>query len=212
MSTAVAETPATPMKRIMAMRGSLLLNVAAPFVIYEIMTRSGSSELTALAIGSLFPALGIGVAAVRNRRLDWIGVITLAAMVVGLAGALVFASPRFLLIKDSMTTATVGLTFLASLAMPRPLIFVLARQMNSADPRARAALDQRWSLPRARRRIRRLTAIWGLALLGEAALRAVLSFLVAPATLILVSPLLAAAVFGGMATWSIRDYRAHARA
>lgn len=211
--TAVPEAAAAPTKRFMAMRGSLLLNVAAPFVSYEIMTRHGGSELTALAVGSIFPVLGIGIAAIRRRRLDWIGLISLAAMVVGLVGALVFVNPRFLLLKDSITTATVGLAFLASLAAPRPLIFVLARQMNSSDPSARAALDRRWSSsPQARRRIRRFTAAWGLALIGEAALRAALSYLVAPATLVLVSPLLAAAVFGGMAAWSIRGYRAHARA
>lgn len=212
MSTAATQAPAMSMKRFMSMRGSLVLNVVAPFATYELMTGHGSSELTALAVGSIFPVLGIGFAAIRNRRLDWLGVITLAAIVVGLVGAL-FVSPRFLLLKGSIVTATIGLAFLGSLVAPRPLIFVLARQMNASDPRARAALDDRWSSsPQARRRIRRLTGLWGLALVGEAATRVALSYLVAPATLLLVSPLLAAAVFGAMVLWSIRGYRAHPRA
>lgn len=211
MSMPATKAPAAPMKRFMAMRGSLLLNVAAPFVCYEIMTSNGVSELVALAVGSIFPVAGIGIAAIRGRRLDWIGVISLAAMAVGLAGALVFASPRFLLLKDSITTATIGVAFLVSLAMPRPLIFVLAGQLSAADPQARAAWDRRWSSsPQTRRRMRRFTALWGLALLGEATLRAALFYLVTPASLILVSPLLAAAVFGPMAVWSIRGYRARA--
>lgn len=209
---ATTEAPAAPLKRFTAMRWSLVLNIAAPFATYEIVTRDGGSELAALAIGSIFPVLGLAIAALR-RRLDWIGVITLVAIAGSLAGALLFESPRLLLLKESITTGTVGLAFLASLVAPRPLIFVFARQLNAAGAQARATLDQRWSTsPVLRRRIRRLTAAWGVCLVAEAATRAVLSYLVTPATLIVLSPLLAAAVFGGLALWTLRGYRAYARA
>lgn len=211
MATAT-EAPAAPLKRFAAMRWSLVLNIAAPLATYEIVTHNGGSELAALAIGAIFPVLGLAIAATR-RRLDWIGVITLIAIAGSLAGALLFASPRLLLLKESITTGTVGLAFLASLAAPRPLIFVFARQLKAADAQARATLDQRWSTsPVLRRRIRRLTVLWGACLVAEAATRAVLSYFVTPATLIVLSPLLAAAVFGGLALWTRRGYRAHARA
>lgn len=210
--TATTEAPATPLKRFMAMRWSLVLNIVAPFATYEIVTGRGGSELAGLAIGSIFPVLGLAIAATR-RRLDWIGAISLIAIAGSLAAALLLASPRLLLLKESITTGTVGLAFLASLAAPRPLIFVLAGQMNAADAQARARLAQRWSTsPVVRRRIRRLTVLWGAALVAEAGTRALLSYFVTPATLMVLSPLLAAAVFGGLALWTLRGHRAYARA
>jgi hypothetical protein len=192
-------------------RGPLLFNAVAPFATYEILTSRGVSELVALAVGALFPLAAIAVGAARTRRLDPFAAVTLAAIAVGLIGALVFASPRVLLVKDSVITATIGLVFLGSLAARRPLIFVLARQI-AENTVARAALEQRWTLAQTRRRFRIITLVWGIALVGEAAIRVTLSFLVSPGVLLLLSPLLAVAVFGSIGLWTLRLRRAASNA
>jgi hypothetical protein len=179
----------------------ILLGVVAPFVVYQVATALGTSELTALAWGAVFPLAGIVVGLARRRRLDAISAISLASIVVGLAGGLLLHSAQFLLVKDSLVTATIGLAFLGSLLAARPLIFVIGRAQS---PGKAAVFDARWAEPAFRRAIRRMTAVWGAALLGEAAARVVLSLLVPPGALLLASPLLTAAFIGPVALWTFR--------
>jgi hypothetical protein len=207
---ATTGSPVGSMGRMLrhAVSPTVVLNIAAPFASYEILTSSGLSELTALAVGSVFPLAGIAMAAVRSRRLEWIGVASLAGIMVGLLGGLLFGSAEFLLVKDSIITGGIGLVFLASLLAARPLVFVLGRQMPGADP---AAFERQWSSAQFRHGCRQTTAVWGLALIAEAGLRIALSFLIPPATLILISPLLATAVFAPLALWTIRRRAARQR-
>jgi hypothetical protein len=52
-----------------------------------------------------------------------------------------------------------------------------------------------------------MTAIWGLAFIGEASARVVLSFLLDPGVLVAVSPLVAVAVFGPLGLWMVYQTR-----
>jgi hypothetical protein len=186
-----------------SMRVPLLVNALAPFATYEILTARGVSELAALAAGALFPLAAVSISVVRTRRLDPFAAVTLASIAVGLIGGLVFDSPHFLLVKESVITATIGLAFLASLAARRPLIFVFARRMVD-DP---AAMEQRWSQPQGRRPFRIITLVWGVALVAEAAARIALSFVVTPGVLMLVSPLLAVVTLGSVTAWTLHRRR-----
>jgi hypothetical protein len=185
------------------LRGPLLINALAPFATYEILTGRGVSEVTALAVGALFPLVAIARSVARTRRLDPFAAVALASIAVGLIGGLVFADPRILLVKDSIITATIGLAFLGSLFISRPLIFLFARRLVD-DP---AVLEQRWSVPEWRRGFRLLTLVWGVALVVEAALRIALSFALAPGVFMVVSPVFAVVVFGAVFTWSLRRRR-----
>ncbi len=184
---------------------AVLLNVVAPFAAYQVLTALGASEVAALSVASLFPLAAVLTSARRARRLDWIGVASVAAIALGLVSGLVLHDPRLLLVKDSLVTGGLGLGFLGSLAAPRPLIFVFAREFTTAgNPATSQELDQRWLRSAGfRTRMRQMTVVWGLAMLAEATLRAGLAFLVAPAVLLAISPLLSAAVFGPLAGWTI---------
>jgi intracellular septation protein A len=198
----VATRPAA--KALALLNGPVLLGVVAPFAVYQVATRLGASDLTALAWGAVFPLVGIALGFARTRHLDAISAISLASIIVGLGGGLLLHSAEFLLVKDSLVTATVGLTFLGSLLAARPLIFAIGRTQ------APEVFDRRWAEPAFRRALRTMTAVWGTALLVEATARVVLSLLVPPGVLLLVSPLLAAAVIGPVAIWTMRR-RAHMR-
>lgn len=201
----------SPVRRMVrhAVSPTVLLNIAAPFASYEVLTRAGFSELTALAVGSLFPLAGIALAALRSRRLEWIGIASLAGIMVGLLGGLLLHSAEFLLVKDSIITGGIGLVFLASLLAARPLVFVLGRQISGTDP---VAMQRQWNSDAGfRRSCRQMTTVWGVALIGEAGLRIGLSVLIPPATLLLLSPVLAAAVFAPLALWTLRRRAARQR-
>ena len=179
----------------------ILLGVVAPFVVYQSATALGASELAALAWGAVFPLAGILVGLAQRRRLDAISAISLASIAVGLAGGLLLHSAQFLLVKDSLVTATIGLAFLGSLLAPRPLVFVIGR--GQAQEKA-AVFDRRWAEPAFRRALRRMTGAWGVALVAEAVARVVLSLLVPPGALLLASPLLTAVFVGPVALWTLR--------
>jgi intracellular septation protein A len=186
----------------------IVLGAVAPFVVYQVATGLGASELAALAWGAVFPLAGIGIGLVRRRRLDPISAISLTSIVVGLTGGLLLHSARFLLVKDSLVTATIGLAFLGSLLAARPLVFVIGRAQS---PERAAVFDARWAEPAFRRALRTMTAVWGGVLLAEAVTRVVLSLLVPPAALLLASPLLTAVFIGPVALWTVRR-RARLRA
>ena len=204
----IAKLPTSPAAKVRALlSGPILLGVIAPFAVYQVATSLGASDLPALAWGAVFPLIGIALGFARTRRLDAISAVSLASIVVGLAGGLLLHSAEFLLVKDSLVTGTIGLVFLGSLLAERPLIFTIGR---SQAPGRADVFDRRWAEPAFRRSLRRMTAVWGITLLVEATARVVLSLLVSPAVLLLVSPLLAAALIGPVAIWTTRR-RAHMR-
>ncbi len=202
MPTATATTQPTAFTRVRKHLGGpeILLGAVAPFVVYQLATGLGASELAALAWGAVFPLAGIALSFARRRRLDVISAISLMSIVIGLGGGLLLHSAQFLLVKDSLVTATIGLAFLGSLLAARPLIFVIGR---SQSPERAAVFDTRWGEPAFRRALRTMTAVWGAALLAEAITRVLLSLLVPPSVLLLVSPFLAAAILGPVGLWTV---------
>ena len=188
---------------------TLLLNFAAPVAGYAVLTGRGVSSLDALALVAVFPLVSIVVGVVRRHRLDWIGGMSLASIVIGLVVGLASHDSRVLLVKDSLITGAIGMAFLGSLFAPRPLIFVIGRQFTAHDATAGRRFDERWTSSTVRANTRKMTAVWGVALVCEAALRIALSFVLTPGVLLAMSPVLAAAVFGPLAMWSLR-MRKHA--
>lgn len=185
---------------------TLLCGIVAPFAVYELLS-GYTSEVTALAVGALFPAGATLWTLVRTRRPDPIALMTLAGILVGLVGALLFASPLFLLLKESAVTGAIGLVFLGSLLAARPLTYVLGRSMMATTADERAAYATTWETPAVRAGHRRMTLQWGAALLADAALRTVLVFVLTPGTLLAISPLIAAATIGPVAIVTLRRRR-----
>jgi uncharacterized membrane protein len=147
---------------------TVLLNVVAPFAAYQVLTAHGVSEVNALSVASVFPLAAVITAAVHSRRLEWIGVLSVASIALGLASALILHDPHVLLVKDSLITGALGLAFLGSLLARWPLTFVFARQFAPG------------TAPGFRARMRRMTVVWGLGMLGEATVRVILAFLICP--------------------------------
>ncbi|MDB5041682.1 MAG: hypothetical protein JWN27_2408 [Candidatus Eremiobacteraeota bacterium] len=189
---------------------SLTINVVLPLIVAQWLLHQGRSPVVALGIAALFP-LGDGVVSALRRRLDLLSVASLAALVVGIALSFATDNAAFAIAEKSAFTGLFGVAFLVSLLLPRPLIFHLGRQFNTAgDPAAQAAWDANWSIPGFRRVVRVMTAVWGLGLLAEAALRIVVALTMTPAVAIVVSPVLAIAAIALLILWT-RRYAARAR-
>jgi hypothetical protein len=182
------------------LRPTLVVTILAPIATYQIAVSNGFTELQGLLLASVFPLANAAWTLFRRRRLDPLSGTLLAAIVVGGAVGVLVNDPRVLLVKDSIVTGAIGLGFLVTLLTSRPLLVSFASAFSGDDP-------ERLETPLARAAIRRLSVIWGFALLAEAAVRVTLSFILVPTELMAISPVLAISVFGALSLWTLRERR-----
>jgi hypothetical protein len=153
----------------------LLVNVVVPLGLYYGLRGAGVAAVPALLVGAVLPAARTVWTAVRERRLDAVGVLVLVMMAVSVAMAAVTGDPRVLLARDSWGAAFFGLWLLGSLLTARPAVLALGAGVMPAD-RARAMLERWAGDPRLRADVVRVSALWGGAFLLDAAVRVWMAF------------------------------------
>ncbi|MCY7303154.1 MAG: hypothetical protein LH654_08990 [Thermoleophilia bacterium] len=157
--------------------GSLALDVVVPVVAYQgLIHVLGMARVPALVLSGAFPAANVVRRYVQHRRVDPIGVIVLVSILVGAVLSLVSGSEKLTLLRESFLTAAFGLAFLVSLVFGRPIMFLLVRQFVAReDEQQLSEWDGLWEdVPPFRRVMRQMTAVWGIALLSEFALKVVM--------------------------------------
>ena len=184
---------------------AVLLNLMAPVVAFQALTRHGVSSVGALAISAAFPAAGGALVLLRRREADPLALLSLMTIAIGLVAAVAFHDGRVLLVKESVTTCVLGVVFLGSLLWRRPLIFTLRRRLYvSGDERDRTDYENLWDCAAVRAECRRTTALWGLVLLAESAARIGLSYLLPVGTMVTVSALIPIVTLAPLAVWTLR--------
>src|SRR5690242_9621376 len=118
------------------------IDVAAPLIAYSLLRSAGVSTVTALVLSGVFPALGVAIGAVRHRRLDVVGAVVLAGILVGTVLGLISHSAGLVLMEGSVPTALFGLACLGSLWMRRPADVPLRRGVYRPGHRKRRRDDQ----------------------------------------------------------------------
>ena len=155
---------------------TLLINGALPFIVYELL-RSHMSSIAALSIATIIPLLDNLLSLLKKRRLDVFAVFMLISFLLGIIMVSIGGSERLLLIRESFVTGILGIIFLASLLFPRPLIFYFALRFTVGDdPDKTSAFAANWQYAYFRFALRLITIIWGVDLIGEAAVRTLLAF------------------------------------
>jgi hypothetical protein len=202
MTQTFAERPVSG-PRFRPLLRTLIVSVALPLIAVQLLLRRDVPPVEALAIAAIFPLAEALLGLVRARRADPIAMLSLLAILLGLATSGLTNNPAFAVAKESLFTTVFGLLFLGSLLTSRPLIFRLGRQYSTGgDPAEIAAWDARWEHPLFRRTIRIMTAVWGCALLFEALVRIVVAFALPVATSTIVSPAVAVGVLTGLFVWT----------
>jgi hypothetical protein len=150
----------------------LVFDLGGPLLAYGLLRSAGMSAVAALVISGVLPALGIGIGALADRRLDVIGVVVLAGLLVGTLLGLTSHNARLYLLEGSVPSAVFALGCLLSLRLRRPLIFRLAVELLGPDTRKGRDVTAAWRYPGFRRAFRMITVAWGTGYLVEAAIRA----------------------------------------
>lgn len=194
-----------PSPRMLAPR--VLVAAVLPFVGYLILRPHFRSDTAALVPIMVFPLADITLERVRHGRFEPVGVLSLTGITVGLTGAIAFhGDPTLLKLRESLLTGIFGIGCLASIPTARPAIFLLGRAFASeGDPAAAAQLDALFEQQGAARRFRKLTAVWGIALLAETSTRAAIAVLLPTSVFLALGPFTGWVIIGGLLWYSHRN-------
>lgn len=198
-----AGSAGTKSGRLLSIAMIAIFDVAAPLAAYSALRSAGWSAVAALLLSGVFPVLGVSIAAVRNRRLDVVGGLVLAGIVVGTVLGLAFHSARLLLVEGSVPTAVFGFVCLGSLWARRPLLFSVVLEFTGPDTARGREMTSLWEFARFRRIFRIITAVWGVGFLVEAALRVVIVYNTSTGTALASSKVTPFVFAGVLSAWTV---------
>ena len=141
----------------------LAAGLVLPLAAYLAIRAVIGSSTGALAITEAVPATWLLIGAIVGRRVDPIAVVSVLTVAIALAAyALTGGDPLALKLRRGAVTGTVGIAALASVALGRPLLVLVAEHVGKLDPQRRPEIEARLADPARRRALRILTAIIGL--------------------------------------------------
>lgn len=185
-----------------------LVNIVAPYLIFS-AARAPLGDAGALMAASAPPTLWALAEFARHRRIDALSLLVLGGIALGLVAMLGGGGVRFLQLREQLVIAALGLVFLVSAAVGRPLIYQLARaRMRRKAADQAQAFEALADHPIFRRAMTVMTLAWGAALLAEAALAGALVFLLPIRQYLIASPILG---YGALAALTVWTYRYAAR-
>ncbi|WEO99597.1 VC0807 family protein [Streptomyces sp. FXJ1.172] len=188
---------------------SLVLNVAAPLAVFYGLRAAGAGLWWAVSASAVPPTLEALLTVVRERRVGLLGILVLSMVALGAALSVVTGSPRFMFAKDGWMTGIVGLVFLATLR-GQPFIYRILSSVTRGDKRTQ--VEHNWQVsPTFRQVMRLLTAVWGIGLLLDSAVRVVLAYTLPVDSVMLVTTLQYVVLFVGLEIFSRRYGRGPAR-
>jgi intracellular septation protein A len=179
-----------------------LVNFILPFVIYN-YAQPSLGDVRALLASSAPPILWSLVEFARHRRLDAVSVLVVSGIALSLLAMLGGGGARFLQLREKLVTGVIGLVFLGSALIGKPLIYELARasmrRKSTAEAEQFEALQVHAGF---RRTMTIMTLVWGLGLLADVAVSVVLVFVLSIREYLLVNPILGYGTMGALSMWS----------
>jgi hypothetical protein len=166
---------------------NLLPGVLLPGLIYFIVARH-APLLIALAAAASVPLLDSVARVLRGRPPSSYGLVFLVVTGISVGLAIWLHSPMFILAKGAVVTGLMGLAFLVSAAVRRPLTGTLALLLAEDCRHARRRRAQAWAHPKVTMVFRALAVGWAALLLGSAAQQVALILTVSPGTVMAVEP------------------------
>ena len=188
-----------------------LFNFILPLVVYD-LAKPHLGEVGALLASSIPPIAWSLFLLVRDRRVDALSILVLAGIALSLLAFVGGGSVKVLQLRERLVTALIGLVFLGSAAIGKPLIYELARA--TMKRRSSSELEEFEGLRDNiyfRRSMTVMTLVWGFGLLGEAAVSVALVFTLSVHDYLIAGPILGYGVSGALGLWTFFYVRAKRR-
>jgi hypothetical protein len=175
MSTDLQPQPAgLDRSRLRALAPIAVFDIAGPLAVYYLVRMTGGSQVMALILSGIVPAVGILVGVIRSRHVPAIGILVLLGIIAGSVLGLLTHNPKLVLMEGSVSTFVLGIACFASLLTGKPLMFAIISETIGAESAKGRLLQQAWTSPQARPLFTRITTVWGVALLAEVVTRAII--------------------------------------
>ena len=199
--------PNTSAKRIRAGAAQagveILVNIVAPYLVYSYFAKS-LGDFKALLASSAPPICWSAFEFARRRRVDAVSLLVLAGIVLSLLAFIGGGSVRFLQLRENLVTGLIGLVFLGSAIVRKPLIYQLARAgMARRAPSQASDFERLRTNDRFRRTMLVMTLVWGFGLLVQTAVACVLVFVLSIRAYLVVAPVIGYASLGALALWTV---------
>lgn len=149
---------------------TLVVNGLIPWGMYMLLSPY-VGHLMALSIVTLIPLVENVFHFAKHRNLDVFGGLMLMTFILSLVMVLLGGSEKMLLLRESMITGVVGIVFLSSLLLNKPMIYHLASRFTRVTN-----IEQKWQNAYFRKMMRNMTLIWGVLLVLEACTKVVMIY------------------------------------
>ncbi|OIK10954.1 hypothetical protein BIV60_19470 [Bacillus sp. MUM 116] len=197
-------------KLILNIALSIVVNGAIPVLVYNLLLDHFSSFIS-LLIATLIPLGDNLYHLIKFRKADAFGLFMLIGFLLSLAAFVLGGNERLILLRESVVTGLLGLIFIGSLFFGKPLIYHFAIRFSAGDEsEKKGQFIKNWKVPYFRFVLRLMTAIWGIALLGDAVLRVILVYELSISTFLAVSQMIFYGVIGAAILFTI-IYRRYAK-
>jgi hypothetical protein len=191
------------MRKALRAAPEILANFVAPYIVFVALdARFG--DVDALIASAVPPLLWSLYELVKTRRVDAISVVVVSAILLTVGATFMGGSARLIQIRDALVTGAIGVMFLVTLVMEKPMIFYLARATMARGTAAGAAEYERvWERPGVPHVFRVLTVVWGAGLVLQTACMCWLALIWPIGRYLLLSPFISFAMFGLLMAWSL---------
>jgi hypothetical protein len=180
----------------------VLVNFLAPLAVYD-LAKPRYGEVGGLIASSAPPIVWALAEFLRRRRVDALSILVLTGIALSLLAFLGGGGPKFLQMREKLVTGAIGVVFLVSAAIRRPLIYHLARAtMLRRQSSEVAELEALRRNPFFQRTMTVMTLVWGFGLVAECALSSALVFAVSVRQFLIVGPLVGYSFLGLLMLWT----------
>jgi len=178
------------------------INAVLPFAIYSLTDKS-LGDVGALIASSVPPILWSIVQFVRARRIDAFSLLIITGIALSLLALLGGGGAKFLQLRENLVTGVIGLIFLTSALIGRPLIYHLARaNMMRSQPSQAAQFEANRENPGFRRVMTMMTLVWGFGLVVRTVIACVMVFSMSIQAYLAASPIVGYVTMGALAGWT----------
>jgi len=181
---------------------AVLINFILPFVIYN-YAEAPLGEVRALLASSGPPILWSLVEFARHRRIDALSVLVICGIALSLLAMMGGGGVQFLQLREKLVTGVIGLAFVGSALIGKPLVFELARatmrRRSESEAQEFEALQVHAGF---RRTMTVMTWVWGLGLIADVAVGVMLVFTLSIREYLIVNPILGYGTMGALSLWS----------
>ena len=180
----------------------VLFSFVLPYVVFTLL-KGRLGDVGALLASSIPPIFWSIVTFLMNRKIDAIAILVLLGIALSLLAFLGGGGVRALQLRESLVTGLVGLIFLGSAAIGRPIILLLAvagarRESEEAANKIASRQDD----PALRRVMTLATLVWGAGLIATCAICCLLVMVLTIPQFLLVNGPVNYIILGGLAAWT----------